>query len=940
MRNLLNPRWLFLINTLPIAVLFFLFGSEYSVIKSLLTTESLKLWRVFGITLGILGVLNFIYALRLTFRKQNVSILYGILALICYITFIYLFGYHFEKIIPWSIPRWMISENNILFVGTFLMPTLAYSLFILVAHFTMDAAKTRAWKSFTIALLIPLSWYIFIQIILPLWKPLDSNFNEHFAIVFAIIFTIIFLFFLIRGVFIIATKKVKVWQNYQLAWKIPIALILPVIGLAVNNGDLFNNFGHFDSGVFGDFSSAWFYILACLNALFICLPNLNNKPYRTLLFIGRSITFAYTFYFFLVFLPFLPLSIFAIVAVGTGFLMLTPLLLFVLHINELSNDFAFLKAYYSKTLVWIISILGFILIPILITIDYTKDRLVLNETLDYIYNPDYSKEYNIDKESLQKTLNVLDHHKSRNQDLIFGGQLPYLTSYFNWLVLDNLTISSSKINIIEKIFFGTQSYDYYDENIRNEDVKITKVSSESTYNKGSKSWLSWVDLEITNQSENSGFSEFATTLELPEGSWICDYYLFIGKKKEMGILAEKKSAMWVFSNIRNENKDPGILHYLTGNRVAFRIFPFAKDEVRKSGFQVVHKEPIQLNLQNQMVKLGQDEKTEPGVIDIKESVVYVSGKQKQSLKQIKRKPYWHFLVDISSGKENNAFDYAKSIEKILDSNKSMAENAKISFVNTYNYTLPISRGWQQKLKSKVFDGGFYLDRAIKTNLYHAYKDNTTSYPVFVVITDSLLMSVLDKDFSDFKMTYPENDVFFNVSKTGKLIPHSLLSNPIKHLPDTIGFTFDKSVLEYSLAGKTYYLPNNNQPSIVLKEEVFEIADERIQEKDWKSALYLQGKWNSHILHPENSEKEWLSSVRYSFKSKVLTPLTSYLVVENEAQKAILKKKQEQVLASNKSLDLDEESMRMSEPGFVIMAILLLVGIYYLEGRNRRLRNIT
>ncbi|MBN8787766.1 MAG: hypothetical protein J0I84_11805, partial [Terrimonas sp.] len=47
-------------------------------------------------------------------------------------------------------------------------------------------------------------------------------------------------------------------------------------------------------------------------------------------------------------------------------------------------------------------------------------------------------------------------------------------------------------------------------------------------------------------------------------------------------------------------------------------------------------------------------------------------------------------------------------------------------------------------------------------------------------------------------------------------------------------------------------------------------------------------------------------------------------VENDAQKAILKKKQEQVLSGNKSLDLDDDTQRMSEPGFWIMAFFLLI----------------
>ena len=54
----------------------------------------------------------------------------------------------------------------------------------------------------------------------------------------------------------------------------------------------------------------------------------------------------------------------------------------------------------------------------------------------------------------------------------------------------------------------------------------------------------------------------------------------------------------------------------------------------------------------------------------------------------------------------------------------------------------------------------------------------------------------------------------------------------------------------------------------------------------------------------------------------MTPVTSYIVVENEAQKAILKKKQEQVLSSNKSLDVGEDAQRMSEPSLIILFILL------------------
>src|SRR5690606_36884742 len=151
MRNLLNPKWLFIINTLPIVVLFVLFFGQFNIIKTLLDENNIQLWKSFGLTLCILGLLNFAYAFYLIFKKQNISVWYGVLALLCYIPFIYLYGFHLDKIIPFSIPQWMISGNIFLYVGTFLMPTLADSVFILVAHFTPEDKEYKAWVNFLIA---------------------------------------------------------------------------------------------------------------------------------------------------------------------------------------------------------------------------------------------------------------------------------------------------------------------------------------------------------------------------------------------------------------------------------------------------------------------------------------------------------------------------------------------------------------------------------------------------------------------------------------------------------------------------------------------------------------------------------------------------------------------------------------------------------------------
>lgn len=951
MRNLLNPKWLFIINTFPLVVLFSLFFGQFNIIKTLLNENSIQLWKSFGLSLVILGLLNLIYTVYLTLKRKKVSVWFSVIALLCYIPFIYLYVYNLDKIFPSTIPQWMASGNIFLYVGTFLMPTLVYSLFVLVTHFTSENKEHKAWVNFLIAIGIPIAGYLFTQIILPLWQPFNSYLSVHSMVILTITATLIFLFFLIRAVFIIAIKKAETWKKYQLAWKIPIALLLPVIGLAVNNGYLFNVFGANNSGIFGDFNNAWFYILAIFNGILICLPNYENKTYRLLVFIGRSITFAYTSYFFIVFLPFLPLSVIAIIAIGTGFLMLTPLLLFVIHINELSKDFKHLTKLFSKKLIIGISLLGFLIIPAFITLTYLKDKSVLDETLSYLYSPDYSKQYKIDKVSLQKTLNTINNHKDHRDSRggLFGNGIPYLSSYFKWLVMNNLTLSDSKIFTIEKVFFGNTSFKKRPENIQNDNVQISNISTKSTFDKSQNAWKSWVDLEITNKSENTWFSEYNTTINLPEGCWISDYYLYVEDVKEPGILAEKKSAIWIFSQIRNENRDPGILYYLTGNKVAFRVFPFAKDEVRKTGIEFLHKEPIKLNIDNNIVELGNKEETIFENIE-NENLAYVSALQKQKLSYVKRKPYFHFLVDVSKNKKNNSNDFINRIEKILAENKPLSENAKISFVNSYVNTYPMTIAnsyagsslkpkinWKEYYQSQTFEGGFYLDRAIRTILFNAYKDKSKTYPIIVVVTDNIQNAVLDKDFADLKFTFPENDQFFNLDKNGNLKIHSLTENPINELPESMReCLFCETVLEYKLSDNSIaYLPNNNEPSIILKKNIFEVSDSEIKEKNWQSALTMQGQWISQTLHPEISDKKWLSMVKNSFISKVMTPVTSYLVVENEAQKAILKKKQKQALSGNKSFDLGEDTQRMSEPSLIILTILLVIAIWYRQKRKQQ-----
>ena len=243
MRNLLNPRWLFVINTLPIAVLIFILFGDYTIIKSQLSAESIGLWRDLGLVLSLLAILSASYALFLMRRGKTVSFWYGAFALLSHIAFLWAYNVYSEELIPRDIPPWMLSGDPFVYVGTFLMPTLAYALFVLVARVTPDVERRSSIKNFGFAFLIPLLWYFFFQTILPLWQPVSGGFYDHALVVFFVAGTVVFLFFLIRGAYIAVNKRFGSWREHQLPWKIVISLVFPLWGLAINNGHFFNLFG-------------------------------------------------------------------------------------------------------------------------------------------------------------------------------------------------------------------------------------------------------------------------------------------------------------------------------------------------------------------------------------------------------------------------------------------------------------------------------------------------------------------------------------------------------------------------------------------------------------------------------------------------------------------------------------------------------------------------
>ncbi len=933
MRALLNPRWLILINTLPLFVLFWLYLGMYQVIHTRLDEMHIQYWVIFGGVLAALGIGTLGYAIFCIARKQSLSKWFAIAALITYIPFLYIYFQYASDIIPWSIPDWMLTVQDLpLYTGTFIMPTLAYAVFVMVVALTREAQKHKAWLNLLITAGIPLLWYLFFTIVQPMWSYSYSRTYEHVMAVLTISSTVIFLFFFARTIYILTQKQSEFLKRYSLLWKIPILVVCPLLGLMLNNGDLAQD--RYLQFIFGDFMATSFYVLAVITGGLLCIPNVNRFFPRLVLFILRSFTFTFTLYFFLVFLPYLPLSVFAIIAVGVGFLMLSPVALFLVHTKALVTDFKFLVQRVNKRIVAVLFLISLMVIPIAIISDYRAEKTALHQALDFVYAPDLSntEPTTIDTTALHGVLNYIA--KNKVQRWGNNNNTPYLTPLYNWLVLDNMMLSDRKINTLSCIYTGSADFEVWDNwrgNISNE-VYIDTTLTTSHYNAAEQYWTSTIDLTLLNEGNQQG--EYETTFSLPEGSWISNYYLVIEGEKVPGILAEKKAATWIYDQITSYRRDPGILHYLEGNEVAFKVFPCEPKVARTTGLEIIHKEPFHLQLDSFQVFLGdtvhQPTTSEPMWASNK-GVAYLPAALKATLPKVQRTPYYHFVVDCSV----NGYPADSSIwqiESLLQQNLLTSENARVTFANSYSHTQPLTGEWKNELKNYPIQGGFFLEKALREIYFHHYQSNESTFPIVVVITPAMWEAIFNKGLADFQITFPESDIYYHAN--GKQLTPYHLSKPQLPINDslqqnTIQAITKLEVLAWpSVNEPKAYVTNNHEGSIVLASSDLDFETIALEKKTWQSGLALQGYWLSHQLHPEQTDKEWLCLVKHSFEAQLMSPVTSFISLEDEAQRQVLTNKQQQVLAGKSSLDIEEESTRMTEPGLIVLALIALFLIYY------------
>jgi hypothetical protein len=924
MRAVLHPRWIWIFNTLPSLLLMGLMGYHYQLIKPLLSEPTRQIWGYFAGALVLLQLATAGYALWQTRRRRELPVGYGAIALAGYTAFVWTYLKYSDTLLPFSLPQWLATSALDIYPYTFLMPALAHALLVLIAWSvptdTAPKASQAAWSLIFVGGVLACVFVSF-------------SLNYDVGIVVVVVLAFLVLFGVGRAAYVMAIRRHARHEPLAWGWRLLVALLMPLAGLAVNCGfwsDFANQLFTSDRGIFGNFNSWEFWTLAVVNGVLLLLPSPGARLPRLLLAVGRAALLPFTGYFFLVLLPFLPLSIFAILGFGIGLLLLTPILLLPLHLTTISGDAAALARAYRRPRLTAALLGGsMLLLPLAVIVRDLHHRHTLHQALAQVLNPDYAAPAApLDAASLRTTLRRVRDSKVPR----FGGfdsrQQPYLTELFNWLVLDNLSLPDARLRLLEQVYLGAPAAPSALPGLLAPPAgaRLAGVVSRSTYDPKQQAWRS--QLELTVAARDTGGvqdQEYVTTIALPPGTWVSDYYLDINGHRETGILAESKAAAWVYSQIVGSIRpqDPGLLKLQEeGEKLALRVFPVTAGAGRHTGFTLLHKEPIALHLDDdRTVLLGDSSVPAPAapVGSPDGQALYVSARAKQALPLVRRQPYFHFLLDVSNTSEGTRDAAIERIEKLLARQPALATGARFTLVNAYAQPLATGVDWRHAFRSAPAAGGYYAAGAMRQALALAARRPEPRYPVVVLVTDfdSTTLStalVADKQLLALQRLIPE--------PVGPYALTNAQPDELTILGGAAAFTGGQSVAVrvWPARGKPQaYLPDDGQASIVVAQpdRPVKLPAAPLASQVWTSGLILAAHHRStQLLHPQLMDVERPAGVRASFQAGLLTPVTSWLALENETQKIALHRKQEQVLNGNVNLAAGEDDITEGPPANV------------------------
>lgn len=922
MKALLKPYWILVFITLPQSILLWSLSRSYLVVKTQIPPEGVSLWLALISILSIAAILFTVYAITLLTIKKETSLYSQLFVLLFYIPLLYLSLTYEKELCPWNIPRWMLVSGEPLFmIYSLVMPAILFAIFNLATSSFKTNSNQQLFPSVIAMMMVPIGWYLIFTIVIPLIR--DYSFYSmapiHIGLIFMISGVVLFLFLVIKTVYGFVVRKngtplEATWVSFVFG------LLLPIVGLTINATLV----GNFEGGVFGDFSNPIFFILAGINGVILMIPKQQKKTEALLHFASKAALLPFSLYFFFVFLPYLPLSIIAIIVFGLGFLILSPLLITIIHINQLYSDYQTLTRHIAPVKLITILMSCFLIVPISITVNNLLDKKAIHEALDELYekNPEELTPH----VNIKRALHVIQNIKNNNQrSKNFAQTIPFIDQYYNWLVLDNLAISDVKLTQLEVLFNGNKIITTPPPFDRNENIKIDSFTHSTNFNSKLGQYQSNIKLFIRGDNSNMGM--FATRFYFPKEYKLANYYLVVNGKREPGILAEKKTAEWIYRQITRVNKDPGLVRYTSFDSLQLNVFPFSPNELRETELEILHPHNLELNIDNKHISYNvNNSKIDQPIYGKK--VLYIPGSLKESLPITTRKQYLHLLVDVSS--QSSIKNIKQGINEVLKNEQPKYDSVAISLINNSIVHCKLNDYITELEKTKLH-GAFRIGLGAKNILLQNYFKQTNYYPKFMVVSFNSPINTPSNWIFESGLEYlsPEPIRFYQRNNEGIFQTLDKYGNHINE-----NQFFDDHVLVNKYNGKRIFLSKNSHDECFFEDAAVDLDEMTTNLEKINPLMAINALETYSSVFTQHASELWLKELKLAIANNILTNNTAFIVLENEAQKEVLRQKQKQVLSGKKSLDI-EETEQMTEPSIIIFVLIGMALICFNWYKNRK-----
>ena len=953
---------------LPLGVLLLLNLQGYWIIEGNMDPHQRQAALILGLSglADLLAGASLYLALRLLAGRRDPARarhpLWGLTAVAAQTGYLWLAVSSMDAVLPQSVIVWIYPPERFLFnqFAFAMLPLFLGILRLACARPAKGSGKAIA-VSLGSAVAAPVVLYLGMQLIGRL--RLFSRGADIILATGAIVLGLVMFLGLVRGLML----GLRFTQNWGATGEriavLLFALVMPVAGLLLNRNLPFPV----------DFQAWDVYGLVAANTAALLFVAYKHAQWPRLSFNLLCASLPFSLYFFVVFLPYTPLSILAVLAIGAGFLVLTPTFLFTLHLHLLNKARAAVPPARGRFRLALTGLLSFLLLPVLFTARGLADKAALNAALDYLFAPSINGgalRYSASRANLRRAL--ASHRRYKN-----GIYYPLLSDYYSWLVFDNLVLPDDKLARLEKTFLGSTGSTQNTDPVRSRSgsffgtrsvrdaarmpratpaPRTVEVSTLDARVLPAGEANAVVTLALTLHNTGHAAAEYRTALPLPAGFFVNGFRLHLNGTPVSGRIFEKKTALWVYTMIRDsERRDPGLLVYNQPDELELRVFPVAVDTPTtvEIDFLVPSKVDVPRGLASTKdpaaILTALAGMLSPQLAVNARGCLVASGQAARDLPVVRRESYLHVIVNRSA---DNGFtgDFAAAL-RVLREKFPGARRARVTVANydVIDLVAPltpldelIAHPPADLERALPLSGGLALDLALAHGIAQhgaAELDDSTSAdrippcPVFVILSGNAGPRTLELGVSNAWSDLIPGLELHELGADGTLVTHRqppTLAMPLLRVGDSIRPLVPGLATRFNATAESSHLECWD-PAMSAWTLVPGMTCQS-ESTAWSRAVSLLLQQQDHARDPGGSDVDLRTLVKASRESGVLLAATSYIVVENSAQWRTLELRERQKLGQSAALDFREA------PAPPALVVGLCFGLWILLRHRRNRRN--